>query len=95
MMNTEPVSSETTQVNMRIKGDDLDIIKRAAEIEHRSFSSFMVSVARAMAEEIVERHARTALSESEWKTFIKRLDENPKPLKNLALLLKQKPVWDK
>ena len=94
----EPVLTENqtqmTQVNMRIKEDDLDLIKRAAEIEHRSFSSFVVSVAKSMAEQVIDQNARTTLGEAEWKIFTKRLNEEPKPLKNLAKLLRKKPLWE-
>lgn len=83
-----------TQINMRIREDDLDLIKRAAEIEHRSFSSFMVSVAKSMAEEVIDQNTTTCLDVNQWKKFTKRLNQEPKPLESLAKILKKKPVWD-
>jgi len=83
-----------TQVNIRIKDDDLEIIKRAAHIEQRSFSSFMVAVAKATAERVIEDSAKTQLKGIEWHHFMNRLEQKPQKLENLTKLLKQKPVWE-
>lgn len=83
-----------TQVNIRIKDDDLEIIKRAAQITQRSFSSFMIAEAKATAERVIEDSAKTQLKGIEWHHFMNRLDQKPQRLENLAKLLRQKPVWD-
>lgn len=80
-MPTEP--SRTSRIEARIAPDALATVRRAAEIQGRSISDFMVAAAQAEAERTIEATQIIRLSVEDQRSFADTILNTPKP--NAAL----------
>jgi uncharacterized protein (DUF1778 family) len=69
----------TSRIEARIAPDALAIVKRAAELEGRSVSDFVVSAAQAAARRTIEETSLIRLSSEDQRHFVELL-LNPPPL---------------
>jgi uncharacterized protein (DUF1778 family) len=76
-MPREP--SRTTRIEARISPDVLAIVKRAAEIQGRSLSDFVVAAAQEAAHRTIEETLIIRLSVEDQRQFVELL-LNPPPL---------------
>lgn len=81
MMSTE--SSRTARIEARIAPDALAVVKRAAELQGRSVSDFVVTAARAAAERAIEKSQIIRLSVEDQRAFAEAILNPPSP--NAAL----------
>ena len=81
MMPNEP--ARTARIEARIAPDALVTVRRAAEIQGRSISDFMVAAAQAEAERTIEATQIMRLSVEDQRTFADAILNPPKP--NAAL----------
>ncbi|WP_077000074.1 DUF1778 domain-containing protein [Variovorax sp. KK3] len=72
-----PITSRTERVEARIAPDVLDIVRRAAEIEGRSVSDFLVGAAQEAARRTIEQAQIIRLSMEEQQRFAALLLEPP------------------
>lgn len=71
--------ARTARLDTRIAPEALAIVKRAAEMEGRSVSDFVVSAARDAAERTIENHHRIRLSIDDQHRFLDLLLDPPEP----------------
>ena len=75
--------TRTTRLEARIAPDALAIVKRAAELEGRSVSDFVVSAAQEAAKRAIEDNSVIRLSADDQRRFVDMLLDPPAP--NAAL----------
>jgi uncharacterized protein (DUF1778 family) len=76
---TNAESSRTTRVEARIAPEVLAVVRRAAEIEGRSVSDFLVVAAQEAANRTIERTQIVRLSIEEQQRFVSLLLDPPAP----------------
>jgi uncharacterized protein (DUF1778 family) len=89
-----PATAHSKPVNIRIRDDIRALIDRAAEIQGKSRSEFMIDAARLAAEDAVLDQALFRLNEVEFGAFAKILDNPPKAGPKLKKLMAAKPIWE-
>ena len=72
-------SSRNARIEARIAPDALAIVKRAAEIQGRSVSNFVVAAAHEAAQRIIEETHLIRLSVEEQRLFVDLLLNPPEP----------------
>lgn len=86
-MRREPLPEEhgrTARVAARISPDALAVVRRAAELQGRSVSDFMVAAAQDAAHRMIDAVQMTRLSVADQQAFAQAILEPPEP--NAALL---------
>ena len=76
-MDHEPV--RTARIEARIAPDTLAIVKRAAEIQGRSVSDFVIAAAREAAEQTIEKTEIIRLSVEGQRAFAEAILNPPEP----------------
>ena len=79
-----PDAQRTARVEARIAPDSLDMIRRAAEIQGRSISDFMVAAAQEAAQKTIEEVEVLRLSRQAQEQFAALLLNPPSPSPALA-----------
>ncbi len=79
MMPTPSDNNRVARIEARIAPDVLSAVKRAAEIEGRSVSDFVVAAARAAAERTIEEAQIIRLSLADQERIAAVLASPPKP----------------
>jgi uncharacterized protein (DUF1778 family) len=74
-----PQESRTARIEARIAPEALAVVKRAAELQGRSISDFVVAAAQAEAERAIEATQIIRLSVADQRTIIDAI-LNPPPL---------------
>ncbi|RUM24301.1 DUF1778 domain-containing protein [Rhizobium vallis] len=72
-------NSRTTRLEARISPEALAIVKRAAEMEGRSLSDFVVSAAQDAARRTIEENQLIRLSIEDQARFVDMLLDPPEP----------------
>jgi uncharacterized protein (DUF1778 family) len=72
-------SNRTARVEARISPDALAVVKRAAEIQGRSVSEFMVDAAQQAAQKTIEETAVIRLSVEDQRQIMEALLNPPEP----------------
>nr|WP_299501536.1 DUF1778 domain-containing protein [uncultured Rhizobium sp.] len=75
--------NRTARIEARIAPDALAVVKRAAELEGRSVSDFVVAAAHTAAQKAIEETQIVRLSVEDQKRFAKAIIDPPAP--NAAL----------
>ena len=93
---SEESASQTRDVtiNIRAKADQRALIDRAAELQGKSRSEFMLESAYQKAQDILLDRCFFGLDEIKFKQFLALLDAPPTPNQKLNALLKTKSPWD-
>jgi uncharacterized protein (DUF1778 family) len=73
-----PQSARTSRIEARIAPAALDIVKRAAEIQGRSVSDFVVAAAQEAAQKAVSEAQIMTLSAMDQRAFARALLDPPK-----------------
>lgn len=76
-------TTRTARLEARIAPEALAIVKRAAEIEGRSVSDFIVSAAQEAARRTIEDNQLIRLSQENQKRFVDMLLDPPEPAEAL------------
>lgn len=76
-------SARSARIEARIAPDALEVVKRAAEIQGRSVSDFVVSAAEEAANRTIEEAAVIRLSAEGQRAFAEALINPPKPVAGL------------
>ena len=72
-------STRTARIEARIAPDALSVVKRAAEIEGRSVSDFVVSAAQEAAHRTIEETEIIRLSVEDRRLLVEALLDPPEP----------------
>ena len=73
-------STRTARIEARIAPDALSVVKRAAEIEGRSVSDFVVSAAQEAAHRTIEETEIIRLSVDDQRLLVEALLNPPEPV---------------
>ena len=74
-----PVSNRTARIEARIAPDALVVVRRAAEIQGRSVSDFVVSAAQAAANRTIEEAQIIRLSVEDQRAFAEAIIDPAPP----------------
>jgi uncharacterized protein (DUF1778 family) len=85
---------KTERLDIRLTGEQKNLIETAAEIEGTTVAGFTVTAVVGKATETIERHKRIALSETEWDNFVAALDEPARTNPRLARLFYEASVLE-
>lgn len=91
---SDSTTSRSQNLNIRIRPDDHDLIKRVAEMESQTVTEFVLSAVRAAAQDRLLDETELALSNDQYERFIQALETPPPSNKALKKLLKRTPVWE-
>jgi uncharacterized protein (DUF1778 family) len=81
-------------INIRAKKNQRDLIDRAAEIQGKSRSEFMLDSAQKTARDVLLDQRFFGLDEVKFQQFVELLDEPPTHHERLHELLTTKAPWD-
>ena len=74
-----PVSASTVRLEARISADLHSMLKRAAELQGRTVTDFVVSAVQEAAQQAIERAEVVRLSLADQECFAQALMSPPKP----------------
>ncbi|WP_293132085.1 DUF1778 domain-containing protein [Microcoleus sp. bin38.metabat.b11b12b14.051] len=81
-------------INIRVQPNQLDLIDRAAQLQGKSRSQFILESAYQKAQNILLNRYFFGLNELKFKHFLALVDAPPIPNQQLNALLKTKSPWD-
>ncbi|MGN6199647.1 DUF1778 domain-containing protein [Humibacter sp.] len=81
------------RIEARATVEQKTVIERAAALEGRTVSEFVLSTAVERAEAVIERQRVLRLSDEAFDDFMRTLDEPPQVIPELDRLLRRAPVW--
>ena len=81
-------------INIRAKPNQRALIDRAAQLQGKSRSEFMLESAYQKAQDVLLDRCFFGLDEIKFKQFFALLDVPPTPNQKLNALLKTKSPWD-
>jgi uncharacterized protein (DUF1778 family) len=81
-------------INIRAKPNQRAVIDRAAQLQGKSRSEFMLESAYQKAQDVILDRCFFGLDELKFKQFLALLDAPPTPNQQLNVLLKTKSPWD-
>lgn len=85
---------ELKAVNLRVREDTRALIDRAASIQGRSRTDFMIEASRRAAEDAILDQRVIMVSQESYDDFLAALDRPPEPNDKLVKLLRTKAPWD-
>ena len=91
MQLNESDFAKNDRISLRIDRHTKEIIERAAEIDHRSLTSFIIACAKKQAEQLIDRETTIRLKKREWDQFMSVLENPPKPNVALKRLMRESP----
>ena len=86
--------SRRNTLNLRIRPELRGLIDRAAEIEGKNRTDFVLNAARKAAEEALLERTVFTLEPKAYETFLARLDAPAKPNPRLLRTLKTSAPWE-
>jgi len=81
-------------INIRAKQNQRDLIDRAAEVQGKSRSEFMLESSYQKAQDVILDRSFFGLDEVKFKQFVALLDTPPTEADKLNALLTTKAPWD-
>lgn len=93
-MATAPHKIKEERLSIRISGERKDLIARAAEIEHKKITDFVLDNALSAAEAVVGDDANIRIDSKQWKRLAAALDAPPRKIPALRKLLTQPSIFD-
>lgn len=85
---------QTHAVNLRVRGDTRSLIDRAARVQGKSRSDFMIEAARRAAEDALLDQTFVRVDPETYDYFLKILDQPPAG-KGFEKLMQAKSPWEK
>ena len=92
MQTTE---TRNEKLDLRLTPTAKRMLQSAALAAHRSVSEFVLESALARAEETLPDRQRFGLTAEQWEAFQAALSAPPRPLPQLARLLKEPSIFDR
>ena len=91
-MNVSPIPKQIARLEARITPETKALLQKAADLEGRTLTDFVISSVQAEALRVIERHQTLKLSMSDAESFVDAILNPPQPndaLKASALRYKQ------
>ena len=92
-MASATAKTRDERLNIRVTRERKALIAKAAEIEHKNISDFVLENAISAAEALVVDDANLKLNRRQWKRFIEALDAPPRDIPSLRKLLTGSSVF--
>ncbi len=81
-------------INIRVKQNQRDLIDRAADVQGKSRSEFMLDAAYQRATEVIIDRSSFGVDQLKFKEFLALLNALPNCNEKLSTLLTNKSPWD-
>jgi uncharacterized protein (DUF1778 family) len=81
-------------LNIRIKPEERGLIDRAARLQGKNRTDFVLDAARRAAEEALFDRALLLVSAEAYTAFLKRLDASPRPNERLRRTMRSRSPWE-
>ena len=94
MQTRAAFNQKEERLNIRASVRQKEIISRAASIEEKSLSEFVLDTAYQAAQEVLAEQTHFNLPQDQWETFCAALDAPPKSIPALRALLTEPSVFD-
>ena len=91
---TEPVST-VHAVNLRVRSETRALIDRAAQMQGRTRSDFMIDASRRAAEEAILDQTVISVDREAYDKFLAMLDAPPQPNEKLRAMMNSTPIWER
>ncbi len=85
---------ELKAVNLRVREDTRSLIDKAASIQGRSRTDFMIEAARRAAEDAILDQRVIMVSQESYDHFLAILERPPEVSEELVKLMRTKAPWD-
>lgn len=85
---------ELKAVNLRVREDTRALIDKAASIQGRSRTDFMIEAARRAAEDAILDQRVIMVSQESYDHFLAILERPPEVSEELVKLMRMKAPWD-
>mgnify|MGYP006313496933 CR=1 FL=1 len=85
--------SAETNIHIRARAQERDLIDRAARIRGMNRSQFILAVATKEAADTILDQSVLYLNDADYAAFVHALDNPPEPNEKLKAFLAAKPVW--
>jgi len=92
---TAAVLTRDTTINLRAKSDQRELIDRAASIQRKTRSEFMLEAACERAEQVLLDQTLFVLDAQRFAEFTRILDAPAKPNPRLLKLLSKRAPWER
>ena len=92
---TAAVLKRDTTINLRAKSDQRELIDRAASIQRKTRSEFMLEAACERAEQVLLDQTLFVLDAQRFAEFTRILDAPAKPNSRLLKLLSKRAPWER
>jgi uncharacterized protein (DUF1778 family) len=89
-----PNETKDRNINIRISSRQIDLIDRAASLQHKSRSDFVLEAATRMAEDVVFDSNVFTMPAEEWERYIATIASPPAPTAALRKLLQEPSPWE-
>lgn len=93
-MTAATITRDTT-INLRAKRDQREVIDRAASIQHKTRSEFMLEAACEKAEQVLLDQTLFVLDSQRFAEFTRILDAPVKPNARVLKLLAARAPWER
>lgn len=93
--STQPNDNPTKAVNLRIREETRAIIDRAAQLQGRSRSDFMIEASRRAAEDAILDQSVIVTDKASYDRFVAMLDAPPQPNEALRKTMQAMPLWER
>ena len=90
-----PSTKRDTNIPIRARAEDRELIDRAARMLGKTRSEFMLETAKREARTVLADQTHFVLDAKQWEAFTKELDKTPRDNPRLRDLLSRKPIWEK
>jgi uncharacterized protein (DUF1778 family) len=94
MQSKAAYNQKEERLNIRASARQKEVIAKAARIEEKSISEFVLENAYQAAQEVLAEQTHFNLPEGQWEVFCAALDAPPKPIPALKALLTEPGVFD-
>ncbi|HEV8014934.1 MAG TPA: DUF1778 domain-containing protein [Stellaceae bacterium] len=92
-----PASSRVVKrdtLNLRIKPGDRGLIDRAAKLQGKTRTDFVLEAARRAAEDAIVDRTLIVVSPEAYAAFVKQLDASPRPNAKLRRTMQSRAPWE-
>ncbi len=87
-------SDKNKRANIRLSEEEKEIIVKAAKLQKKSFSAFMIESSCSVASELLANQTIFQLSKEKWQAFSEVLDRPPQDDPALKKLLTEPSLFD-
>lgn len=93
MSASRPGSAKCDTLNLRIKPEERELIDRAAEVQGKTRTDFILEAARCAAEETLVDRVVLSVNAEAYAEFVVRLDAPPAPNARLRRTMRALMPW--